>query len=963
MKDSSWQYSKIHRCRCKIIEEETLWGQVTCNIWLPDKNEVVQVPKESLVPIESASINDPSKRKAELIYSVAAGRVADAISISGRKKIDENVLLAPLESAVTPLPHQLDVLQRTVKRNPVRFLLADEVGLGKTIEAGLIIQELKLRGLIKRVLIVVPTGLINQWISEMRVHFNEKFHLFVPKELAAFSKYFEATKEQLELEEEPGTEGFNPWMMGENVICPMDSIKPMKKRKGWNQKELERYNTERFLNVINAGWDLVVIDEAHRVAGADPSVARFKLGIGLGLSTPHILLLSATPHQGKSDAFHRLLSILDEEAFPDIESVNVNAIKPYLIRNEKRKVKDASGKLLFKPRCTNTITVTWNGKKHQLQKQLYNDVTEYIRTGYNLMKRLSGVKKTAVGFLLVLIQRLVTSSTKAVAATLERRLEVLKNGKAEFIPTISEEEWEDMDGDQQNEQIIDTTSFSHEIEIKQVQSLLDSAKQVIAQETDVKTEKLLSLIYELQAKENDVNLKILIFTEFTATQKMLEIFLTNRGFSTTLINGSMSLDERTVSMRNFADDVRIMISTEAGGEGLNLQCCHVVINYDLPWNPMRIEQRIGRVDRIGQKHKVLAVNMLIGGTVEARVREVLEIKLRVICSELGIDKIGDILDSAEIGKVFEEIYSGAIRGNDVSSIDESLEKLREKLSEIKEFEELYLPVTTPSENNTVDYNHHPFPYWVEQMAVNYALSNDGKAEKHLYGWDIIWPDNERNESVVFSVGELEKYPNSIFLSVGDIKLKNLLDYQKFKRISEVSLLKCSSLPNSVVGTWSLWTIRLKNNFYDMFRVMPLFVHDNGKIFSATAHAVWDALIAEDFTITNTEPSGSKEKLRVIAEQTFERIYSEMLGDFKSMLSQEKVKKERLFNSKFKAINKVGIDNIRTARLKVLNKEQNEWEKQLTFSHSVIPELRPVIILKVQGAKKSLKTSVSMESAE
>jgi SNF2 family DNA or RNA helicase len=858
------------------------------------------------------------------------------------------VLLAPLESAVTPLPHQLEVLKRAVKKNPLRLLLADEVGLGKTIEAGLVIRELKLRGLIKRVLVVAPTGLINQWISEMKIHFNEKFHFFIPAELANFTKYFEVTKEHLEFNDASNDDTFNPWTMGENVICPMDAIKPLNKRKGWTKEEVEKHNAERFLNVINAGWDLVIIDEAHRVAGADPSVARFKLGLGLGLSTPHILLLSATPHQGKSDAFHRLLTILDDEAFPEMESVNRKTIEPYLIRNEKRTVKDSEGKLLFKPRKTKTVTVSWDDR-HKLQEQLYHDVTDYIRESYNLLERLTGAKKIAIGFLLVLIQRLITSSTKAVQKTLERRLEVLKNEESTLTnPGISQEEWEELDGDQQVEAVLNTNSLSNKNEIQHVELLLEKAKEVTLHETDVKTEKLLDLIYELQSTENDAQLKILIFTEFTATQQMLQEFLNNRGFSTTLINGCMSLDERSISMKEFAGDIRIMIATEAGGEGLNLQFCHVVVNYDLPWNPMRIEQRIGRVDRIGQKSEVLAVNMLIHDTVEARVREVIETKLSIICNELGIDKLGDILDSAEAGKVFEEIYSSAIQNSDLSTVDYSLDKLKSKLNEIREYENLYLPVTSVENKDAVDYKSHPFPFWVEQMTINSVIRNNGDVEKALDGWQIIWPDGVEDRSAVFSINDLEKYPDSKFLSVAHDKIKTLIEYDNLPHIPETIEIKCGNLPDSVSGTWSLWTLKVENELYQQFRVLPFFIHDNGKIFMTTAKAVWDSLITGDFSIVGVSEKLLPESLKKSAEESFQYIYKEMVDDFKSKKISEQEKKEQLFKSKYKAINKVGITNIKESRLNALQCEKNEWKEIMEKSSLIIPELRPMIVLKLKA---------------
>ena len=176
----------------------------------------------------------------------------------------------------------------------------------------------------------------------------------------------------------------------------------------------------------------------------------------------------------------------------------------------------------------------------------------------------------------------------------------------------------------------------------------------------MKAEALLERIQQQQREENDPTLKVLIFTEFVPTQAMLADFLERRGFTVVILNGGMDLEERRQAQRRFAEDAQILISTDAGGEGLNLQFCHVVVNYDLPWNPMKIEQRIGRVDRIGQKHIVRALNFALADTVELRVREVLEEKLARILDEFGVDKLADVLDSEDGGVPFEALFAQAM---------------------------------------------------------------------------------------------------------------------------------------------------------------------------------------------------------------------------------------------------------------------------------------------------------------
>jgi SNF2 family DNA or RNA helicase len=651
-----WAYSPDHGQLCQVIETQTLWGETTCRVWLPGRDSVVRVPAARLSPLENAGTGTADG----IAYVTAAARVADALT--------QDMLLAPIESSVIPLPHQIRALSRTIAGDRVRYLLADEVGIGKTIEAGLILRELKLRGLAKRTLVVAPKGLVTQWVAEMRTHFNEDFRLLIPSD---FSVYRRIAKED------------NIWQSHPQVVCPMDSVKPLESRRGRSDKQMAEYNQERFEDLISAGWDLIVVDEAHRLGGSTDQVARFKLGQGLSEAAPYLLLLSATPHQGKIDAFHRLVSLIDSQAFPDVGSVTRDRVRPYVIRTEKRRAITAEGKPLFKPRKTELAAVSWEDR-HQDQRQLYDAVTEYVREGYNQAKR---EKRSYIGFLMILMQRLVVSSTSAIRTTLERRLDALEAPQEQLslFPAFSNEEWADLDGQEQVETLLSTRLKALKNERAEVKLLLDAATRCKQAGADVKAEALLDWLYRLQADENDPELKVLVFTEFVPTQQMLRQFLSERGFPVACLNGSMDMDERKKAQDSFAGEARILISTDAGGEGLNLQFCHVVINYDIPWNPMRLEQRIGRVDRIGQNHVVRAVNFVFEDSVEHRVREVIEEKLAVIFEEFGIDKTGDVLDSAQAGQIFDDLHVEAILNPDDvdTSVDNIIAHLQEQTMDAK----------------------------------------------------------------------------------------------------------------------------------------------------------------------------------------------------------------------------------------------------------------------------------------
>ncbi len=408
---NDWRYCLDHNQPGQVIERQTVWGSTVCRVWLPGRDAVVRIRETRLRPL----CEGPSGSIEFIAYAAAAAKISDSLA--------QDVLLAPIESTVIPLPHQIQALSRAVSGDRIRYLLADEVGLGKTIEAGLILRELKLRGQVKRVLIVAPKGLVTQWVSEMRFHFGEAFQLVLPEDLKSLRRVLPDPKGWSGDDSLQGQQALpaNAWQVYSQVVVPMDSIKPMDRRKGWSAAQVGEFNRERFEDLISAGWDLVIVDEAHRLGGSTDQVARFKLGQGLAEAAPYLLLLSATPHQGKTDAFHRILSLMDPLAFPDLASVTRDRVQPYVIRTEKRHAINAEGLPLFKPRRTELIPVGW-AERHSEQRLLYEAVTSYVREGYNqaLLE-----KRSYIGFLMLLMQRLVVSSTRAIQTSLERRLEAL----------------------------------------------------------------------------------------------------------------------------------------------------------------------------------------------------------------------------------------------------------------------------------------------------------------------------------------------------------------------------------------------------------------------------------------------------------------------------------------------------------------------------------------------------------
>lgn len=923
---SEWAWSTDHRQLCQIIEAQTIWGETIWRVWLPDSDSIVRVPASSLIPLESIRADSPDN----IAYAAAASRVADALT--------HDMLLAPVEASVIPLPHQIRALSRAVSNHRVRYLLADEVGLGKTIEAGLIMRELKLRGMVNRTLVIAPRGLVTQWVAEMQTHFGEEFRLLIPSDFWAYRRI---------------AQDDNLWRTFHQVICSMDSVKPLDRRRGWSKEQIAEYNRERFEDLISGGWDLVIVDEAHRLGGSTDQVARYKLGQGLAEVTPYLLLLSATPHQGKTDSFHRLVSLIDSEAFPDIGSVSRERVRPYVIRTEKRQAIDAEGKPLFKPRFTQLVPVGWE-ERHKGQQILYNAVTEYVREGYN---RAINEKQRHIGFLMILMQRLVVSSTRAIRMTLERRLEALEipDDQLTLFPQYSEQDWADLDGQEQIDALITSRSEGLRNERSEVNLLLRTARQCEQAGPDVKADALLDWIYRLQQEEGDSDLKFLIFTEFVGTQEMLREFLTDRGFSVACLNGSMDMDERKEAQESFAKKVRILVSTDAGGEGLNLQFCHVVVNYDIPWNPMRLEQRIGRVDRIGQDHPVRAINFVFEDSVEYRVREVLEEKLAVILEEFGIDKTGDVLDSAEAGHVFDDLYIEAILHpeNIESRVEDVANNIRLQAKESRETLSVYGTSEVLDPAVTQGLIAHPLPHWVERMTVSYLKAHGGKASLRGSSWTLVWPDGHTVVDAVFNPKDFQTNPAAEYLTLENPIIRNLATRPpRFVDGQPMPVVNLPALPSDVQGFWSLWKIAVHAEDWARQRIMPLFLHDDDRCLVPTARRIWEELISTPFDVRGQVDGHRSQQvfrqLLQVAEDHGKSIYQELKHDHQQYLLREREKGAYAFSARRRVMERVGLSAVRTHRMDKLALEQKTWRDQLEKKAEIVPELLPLIMVRING---------------
>ncbi|MFW5758504.1 MAG: DEAD/DEAH box helicase [Bacteroidota bacterium] len=915
---------------CEILGSKTVLGQHIAWIRLLEDGSFHEVP------FEDVEKTDTAYSLPYLRYISIAAKIKDEVA---RKNI-----LAPYESSLIPLPHQILVLEKVMQSNQNRFLLADEVGMGKTIETGLILKELKIRGDINRVLTIVPKSSMLQWQSEMHEHFNERFHLYDNAFIGSMARTFSNID---------ADETYNFWTQHNQIIVSTDALKPLERRQGWSRERIDEYNKYRMQAVLEADFDLVVIDEAHKMGGATSTVSRFLLAQELCNSVPNVLLLTATPHRGKSDHFRRVLQLLDPDAFAGEGLPGIDELESYVIRTEKRHAVNYEGKILFKERRTHRFDVFFDINKHHKQMELYHAVTDYVRKGFNSAKQSHNKAK---GLIMVLFQRMVSSSTAAIRSSMQKRLKSLiqGDGSSEDI-VISEYDGElddfgdklDFDGIFYN----DVDSLDDEEHL--LKKLIKKADECIATETDAKAVALLDKIIELQQLQCDEDLKVLVFTEYKATQKMLVDFFVKNGFVVSFIHGGQNLDVRKAELVKFKNEARIMIATDAAGESLNMQFCHIVFNYDMPWNPMMIEQRIGRVDRIGQKSRVDAYNMLTNNSVDLRVYEVIEEKLNNIINQLGIDKTSDVLDSAIDMKKVNKLYLQSLLDPEKFEFagERWLNEIKDKLREYKSTEGI-MPQVSESEieyKKAADVKHSPLPFWLEALIQQYVMVHGGSLSKDLEGimnLDILG----ETKRISFDAEVSLNNPGIEHITLQHDWIRQILnDIGEFDHKNEIPVLKIET-DIKTSGYWSLWQISARNNLETKQHYQVYFIADNGKQYAAYANEIWERLIhgKDSLTFNGTQSIANPRELQSILDENLHISYHNLEAELQSLIKTKKESKINSYQYQKSRIEKIGIENIRKSKMKRLEREYNAWLDDFHANQKIIPGLKQLLMIRIDG---------------
>jgi SNF2 family DNA or RNA helicase len=882
-------FDTIEKANVQVLEKIEAWGYISYKVFNPATGRVYKANEEQLSSSGSTMQYDENYLRYVTLLSKIKNETAGGF-------------LSSLASGIIPLPHQLHVLNRAMETNNIRYILADEVGLGKTIEAGMIIRELKSRGLVSRILVVCPTGLVTQWASEMQEKFHEKFQVILPSDYDTIRRL---------------TDNDDVYGQFDQVISPMDSIKPIEKHVGWSEEKVEKYNEERIYSIINSGWDLIIIDEAHRVAGSSGEVARYKLGNLLAQASPYLLLLSATPHNGKTEPFLRLIRLLDADAFPNAKSIVREQVAPFLIRTEKREAIDNNGNLLFKNRITHLVTISWD-ERNNLQRELYEMVSSYVAKTYNKALR-NRKKNMCLIFLLIIMQRMVTSSTAAIRQSLERRLNVLLEQRT-CVGNLREEDLDELNIEDGVEDALEAISLDMELEIEELKQIISLAKQAQFQNQDAKVEPLLNEIDAILSE--DRTQKVIIFTEFVATQTYLQELLVNRGYTVTILNGGMSIDERNAAMQEFKTSTSIFISTDAGGEGLNLQFANIIINYDLPWNPMKIEQRCGRVDRIGQQRDVHIYNFIVGETVENRVREVLEEKLSVILKEMGVDKYSDVLDSEVAECDFTDVYMRSI--GHASQVEKNLYPVEAEMKQQLTNAQKYKDVIREEKDLT------------KLVGTESNFDVDGALRTMLTYYEC-WQGHD---------------PRLIDrISIADEEITQHLKTELVQdRTAPLMSIQIDNFPNEE-GYFMLWELSISEKESGK-RILPIFVNS-----AMVLRPMAGKRIMAVFLDGNS-------KLRVSSASNVDaEIYSKLeksCMDFaydtfvelkeKQMQQNEESFKKYMYALELRqeAAEHIGIENIRRSRLQKLQKEKANIEAQHRKGSQVYPDFRLIMMARLEA---------------
>ena len=735
------------------------------------------------------------------------------------------------------LPHQISVAHKVVSSPRRRYLIADEVGLGKTIETGMILYALRQRGQAQRVLIVPPAGLTLQWKEEMEDKFDLKFAV-----------YREDVNGQLAFDQM------------DYLIASVDTLKLDRPRRGGRQ------DGHKTMLLGSRNWDVIIFDEAHKLSAKTWSPKKtektlnYRLAEDLQERCKALILLTATPHQGDESKFQHLVSLLHSEVtFEEIatESKRNGSISftDLILRNRKSKVTDAAGNPIFKGIDVHPVRVDLLDDG---EKQFHKKLESYLQEGYGFADQDPGdTQHKAIGFVMTTFQKLAASSTRAIKGALEKRVANLQattkekeNGDNAEYDARHEGEFESQQAEQDRQAFIE----------KEVEMLKDLLALDVP--SDAKKDKLSEVIRSVSSE--DPNQPVLVFTEYLATQDFLvELLEKDYGEGCTAkIRGGMSMWDKKKSIAKFRDNpkVRFLVSTEAGGEGINLQFAHVMINYDLPWNPFRLAQRYGRLYRYGQDKRVQVFNFQNAGTIEDKVRAYLEEKTKTAARRLS-GVTGETPTEIEEGLLglfeehlnYEKIYRDGLAKGNIKPSQQEIDKAVKKAE--KSYEIAYASLFS---KDIAPFNPDRFKREVQsslsledvkKFVLEFVRREGRKVTESEEGiFEFLLPDSlkgieglkQRYEKVTFDRATAIRRAEVEFMAIGHPFTNAVLKYcgsVDFGGLACSRVVRLLSFPSGN-GTLFNFTVKVSKETQDgesiFFEFIPVFVHDNGKVDSEEA---------------------------------------------------------------------------------------------------------------------------------
>lgn len=621
-----------------VLEVKTIAGHEQVVVKLHNSGEIRSLPYQNLVLINRAA---PASDSAERFRLKALAYALDSW----------NQVTGALDRFdVDPLPHQIDLVHRITTSDQHNWLIADDVGLGKTIEVGLLLAAKKRQRKGRRVLVVSPAGMVQQWKDEMQDKFNEAFRIY------GQDFYVERPLDW-------ATHNYD------KVIVSIDRAK-------------SDHHLPLFVASNPEPWDVIIFDEAHHLSKITGQAVtqRYRLAERLRQLTDEFVFLSGTPHQGNHEQFANVLKLLRPDMTRRLADIFIDpsVVAEIVLRNRKSQVTDAQGNFLFRGQDTRRIEVPLSETAFAFDAGLQN----YLRYGYDAAA-IGGNTGRAIGFVMTTYRKLASSSIAAIERALQRRLLRLQGGGGSAT-TLFDDNLDDdafLDGTDGTDNLDDIADIPaapfFDNEQSQVASLLETAGMVKAD--DHKMQQFLSEIVDPLREQGE---RLLVFTEYRATQEYLAAELKKRypQSGVVQINGSMNLMEKRRNIGQFNESAQFMVSTEAGGEGFNLhENCHVLVNYDLPWNPARLVQRAGRLYRYGQQERVIVFNLLANDGFDSQALGKMLDRVERIAADMASvsTEFREGLPDEIIGELLERVDVAAIlaanRDMDVARTDAEIE--------------------------------------------------------------------------------------------------------------------------------------------------------------------------------------------------------------------------------------------------------------------------------------------------